>query len=43
MLYTDGLVERRDTEIDLRLAALAKAAVPVDEDLDLYCGALLEL
>jgi CheY-like chemotaxis protein len=43
VLYTDGLVERRDTEIDLRLAALAEAAVPVDEDLDRYCGRLLEV
>ena len=43
VLYTDGLVERRDTEIDVRLAVLAEAATPVDEDLDRYCGRLLEL
>jgi CheY-like chemotaxis protein len=43
VLYTDGLVERRDIEIDRRLAALAEAAVPVDDDLDRFCGRLLEL
>jgi serine phosphatase RsbU (regulator of sigma subunit)/DNA-binding NarL/FixJ family response regulator len=43
VLYTDGLIERRDTEIDVRLAALADAARSVDDDLDRYCGRLLEL
>jgi serine phosphatase RsbU (regulator of sigma subunit) len=43
VLYTDGLVERRDTDIDDRLAALVDAAVAVDDDLDRFCGRLLEL
>jgi CheY-like chemotaxis protein len=43
VLYTDGLVERRDTEIDRRLAALVEAAAPVDDDLDRYCGRLLAM
>jgi CheY-like chemotaxis protein len=43
VLYTDGLVERRDVEIDRRLAALTEAAVPVDDDLDRFCGRLLGL
>jgi DNA-binding response OmpR family regulator len=43
VLYTDGLIERRDTEIDIRLAALVDTAGAVDDDLDLYCGRLLKL
>jgi CheY-like chemotaxis protein len=41
VLYTDGLIERRNTEIDKGLALLTATAVPVDADLDRYCGRLL--
>src|SRR3712207_2604395 len=34
VLYTDGLVERRDADIDVGLAALANAAGSVERDLD---------
>jgi CheY-like chemotaxis protein len=41
VLYTDGLIERRDAEIDKGLALLTMAGVPVDDDLDRYCGRLV--
>jgi PAS domain S-box-containing protein len=37
MLYTDGLVERRDTPLDQRLDELAAAAGSADEDLAGLC------
>ncbi|WP_326559530.1 fused response regulator/phosphatase [Micromonospora sp. NBC_01796] len=41
VLYTDGLIERRDIDIDLRMLALAATAAPVDANLDHFCGRLL--
>lgn len=41
VLYTDGLIERRDTTIDEGLAALASCAEVVDADLDAFCRRLL--
>ncbi|HEY0699312.1 MAG TPA: fused response regulator/phosphatase, partial [Micromonospora sp.] len=41
VLYTDGLIERRDTDIDEGLAALSQAATEVDADLDRFCERLL--
>ncbi|MEH0937237.1 SpoIIE family protein phosphatase [Micromonospora psammae] len=41
VLYTDGLIERRDTTIDDGLAALAASATRVDDDLDQFCQRLL--
>ena len=41
MLYTDGLVERRDADIDVGMAALGVAAARVDDDLDDFCRRLL--
>ncbi|GGK97417.1 hypothetical protein GCM10012284_34540 [Mangrovihabitans endophyticus] len=41
VLYTDGLVERRDADIDVGLDALAKNAERVDGDLDDFCQRLL--
>ncbi|WKU03589.1 SpoIIE family protein phosphatase [Micromonospora sp. HUAS LYJ1] len=41
VLYTDGLIERRDTTIDDGLAALAACATVVDDDLDGFCQRLL--
>ena len=41
VLYTDGLIERRDTTIDDGLAALAACATVVDDDLDSFCQRLL--
>ena len=41
VLYTDGLVERRDADIDVGLAALRRAAAEVDEDLEDFCDRLL--
>jgi CheY-like chemotaxis protein len=41
VLYTDGLVERRDDDIDVGLAALARAAATVDDDLDAFCDRLV--
>jgi PAS domain S-box-containing protein len=40
VLYTDGLVERRDVPIDRRLDVLARAAAPED-DLDHLCDRIL--
>ncbi|WP_434742479.1 SpoIIE family protein phosphatase [Micromonospora sp. SH-82] len=41
VLYTDGLIERRDATIDEGMAALAAAATVVDDDLDAFCQRLL--
>jgi CheY-like chemotaxis protein len=41
VLYTDGLIERRDTDIDLGLTALAFAARTVEPNLDAFCRRLL--
>ncbi|MFD7319736.1 SpoIIE family protein phosphatase [Streptomyces sp. NPDC059875] len=44
VLYTDGLVETRDQDIDVRLAALTdllgQSALPLEETCDLLLGAL---
>jgi CheY-like chemotaxis protein len=37
LLYTDGLVERRDENIDQGIARLVAAAADPDEDLEVYC------
>jgi CheY-like chemotaxis protein len=41
VLYTDGLIERRDADIDVGLAALAACAAKVDPSLDAFCERLL--
>jgi len=41
VLYTDGLVERRDADIDVGLAALANAAGSIEPSLDAFCRRLL--
>ncbi|MFE9651846.1 PP2C family protein-serine/threonine phosphatase [Micromonospora sp. NPDC006431] len=41
VLYTDGLIERRDTTIDEGMAALGAVATRVDDDLDQFCQRLL--
>jgi CheY-like chemotaxis protein len=41
VLYTDGLIERRDATIDEGLAALSVVAARVDDDLDQFCQRLL--
>ena len=41
VLYTDGLIERRDTDIDEGLRALAEQAASVEPDLDAFCRRLL--
>ncbi|SBT50591.1 SpoIIE family protein phosphatase [Micromonospora auratinigra] len=41
VLYTDGLIERRDATIDEGLAALGRVATRVDQDLDQFCERLL--
>ncbi|MCW6003144.1 fused response regulator/phosphatase [Micromonospora sp. CPCC 205371] len=41
ILYTDGLIERRDADIDVGFAALARAAARVDADLDRFCERLV--
>ncbi|WP_231935210.1 SpoIIE family protein phosphatase [Micromonospora viridifaciens] len=41
VLYTDGLIERRDTTIDEGMAALGAVATRVDDDLDRFCQRLL--
>jgi CheY-like chemotaxis protein len=41
VLYTDGLVERRDEDIDVGLAALRRVAAEVDPDLEDFCDRLL--
>jgi serine phosphatase RsbU (regulator of sigma subunit) len=41
VLYTDGLVERRDADIDVGLTSLIKAATTVDDDLNTFCRRLV--
>ncbi|MCY1137305.1 SpoIIE family protein phosphatase [Actinoplanes sp. Pm04-4] len=41
VLYTDGLVERRDADIDVGLAALAEAATTVESNLDAFSRRLM--
>ncbi len=41
LLYTDGLIERRDITIRDGIADLTELAAAVDPDLDLYCDRLL--
>ncbi|AEV81276.1 stage II sporulation protein E [Actinoplanes sp. SE50] len=41
VLYTDGLIERRDADIDEGLRALAACAADVEPDLDAFCSRLL--
>jgi CheY-like chemotaxis protein len=41
VLYTDGLIERRDAVIDTGFAALAAGAARVEPDLDAFCRRLL--
>lgn len=41
VLYTDGLIERRDATIDDGLTALAACAGEVEDDLDHFCERLL--
>jgi CheY-like chemotaxis protein len=41
VLYTDGLIERRDADIDVGLSALAGCAAYVEPDLDEFCERLL--
>jgi CheY-like chemotaxis protein len=41
VLYTDGLIERRDADIDVGLAALAGLAAEVEPSLDAFCQRLL--
>jgi CheY-like chemotaxis protein len=41
VLYTDGLIERRDEDIDVGLAALRRVTAEVDPDLEDFCDRLL--
>jgi CheY-like chemotaxis protein len=41
VLYTDGLVERRDADIDVGLEELAECAEQVEPSLDAFCQRLL--
>ncbi len=41
VLYTDGLVERREADIDVGLTALAACAAEVEQNLDAFCSRLL--
>ena len=41
VLYTDGLIERRDADIDVGLRALQTCATEVEDDLDAFCRRLL--
>jgi serine phosphatase RsbU (regulator of sigma subunit) len=41
VLYTDGLVERRDVDIDVGLKELAECASRVEPSLDAFCQRLL--
>jgi PAS domain S-box-containing protein len=41
VLYTDGLVERRDVPIERRLEDLARIAAPPERDLDRLCDRIL--
>jgi CheY-like chemotaxis protein len=42
VLYTDGLIERRDADIDDGMAALAAAAGSIEPSLDAFCRRLLD-
>ena len=42
LLYTDGLVERRNSSIQERTSKLAELAADVDADLNLYCRGLVD-
>jgi serine phosphatase RsbU (regulator of sigma subunit) len=42
LLYTDGLVERRDASIDVGMARLAEAARRADRDPERFCDAVVE-
>ena len=42
LLYTDGLVERRDASIDVGMRRLADAARRADRDPDRFCDAVVE-
>jgi serine phosphatase RsbU (regulator of sigma subunit) len=41
VLYTDGLIERRDVDIDVGLSLLAAAAAHIEDDLDRFCRRLV--
>jgi CheY-like chemotaxis protein len=41
VLYTDGLIERRDADLDVGLAVLAECAAVVEPNLDAFCQRLL--
>jgi CheY-like chemotaxis protein len=41
VLYTDGLIERRDADLDEGMSALAAGAARVEDDLDAFCRRLL--
>jgi serine phosphatase RsbU (regulator of sigma subunit) len=41
VLCTDGLVERRDADIDVGLAALARATAEVESSLNAFCERLV--
>jgi anti-sigma regulatory factor (Ser/Thr protein kinase) len=41
LLYTDGLVERRDVPLEQRLEALARVAAPPEDDLERLCDRIL--
>jgi PAS domain S-box-containing protein len=43
LLYTDGLVERRDVGLEERLGQLAEVAGAAGDDLDVLCDRVLEL
>jgi serine phosphatase RsbU (regulator of sigma subunit) len=42
VLYTDGLIERRDADIDVGLDALTRASAVIEDDLDAFCQRLLD-
>jgi serine phosphatase RsbU (regulator of sigma subunit) len=41
LLYTDGLIERRDESIDEGFARLARVATPADHSLEEFCDRVL--
>jgi serine phosphatase RsbU (regulator of sigma subunit) len=41
VLYTDGLIERRDSDIDEGMRRLAVAALVVDDDLQRFCDRIV--
>ncbi|MBI5106409.1 MAG: ATP-binding protein, partial [Solirubrobacterales bacterium] len=42
VLYTDGLVERREEDLDAKLAELAAVASPVEDDLEAFCDRVID-